>query len=120
VTCKKTGTLVTPLPDLVPKGATIRVVSLHRSRQDKPQHGGLQLDVRNVGSAGAPSSKLRVKASTGDTFTATIPALAAGAHTTIDVDFDASLPAGTTYQVRLDSTNKVKESNEGNNVATVP
>jgi CARDB len=117
VTCRKTGQLALPLPDLKVTGAKWTAGGLG------PQAGGvkpesLAIEVRNVGAKGAVATRLRVTGTVGrvqHSWTAPIPALGAGKEALVEVELTASGPVGLPLDVRLDVPPKVKESDEGNN-----
>lgn len=114
VTCKKTGTLATPLPDLVILGATLPPSI---SKQAK-----VLVVVRNVGPKGAGASKIEVKGEVGGvakSWVADVPALGTGAQTEVEIPLLARGAVGKPLHIRVDSTHKVKESNESNNTYTL-
>ena len=112
VTCKKTGTLATPLPDL--RILKVEVMKTPSVSAD----AAVGVTVGNGGAAGAGANDLRVQGTVNGapkSWTAQVPALAAGQQVEITVVLAANGSVAWPVELRVDATAKVKESNEANN-----
>jgi hypothetical protein len=115
VTCKKTGSLELPLPDL-------KVMAVKWAPAAQAQIADLEeiagVVVRNVGAKGAAATNLKITAKVGraqKSWSAPIPALAAGKQVEVVVELGPLGSVSPPLQVRLDVPPKVQESNESNN-----
>jgi hypothetical protein len=116
VTCKKTGTIATPLPDL-------KIVSAQFvPPANFSGHAQAVMVVRNGGAAGAGQNEVKVQGTANGmarSWTGNIPPLAKGQQIELKVDLLARGQVTGPVQIRIDATHKVKESNESNNVKSV-
>jgi hypothetical protein len=101
VTCRESGNLAVPLPDLVLLEA-------------KRNESRAALRVHNRGVAGSPASRLR--ATRGGTLAsyAAVPAVAAGAETVVQIDLPPGNPSAP-ITFKIDPDGSVRESDETNN-----
>jgi hypothetical protein len=101
VTCRKSGNLAVPLPDLV-----LLEAKLNESRA--------ALRVHNRGVAGSPANRLRATRAGALASYAAVPALAAGAEKVVEIDLPPGNPnAPITF--KIDPGGSVRESDETNN-----
>jgi CARDB len=116
VTCKETGTLVTPLPDLViAKARLVPAASVAGTAV-------VEVAVRNRGAAGAGPSQVEVAGTVGGaakTWTGPLPALAVGQVAEIKILLVARGQVAPPLALRADASHEVKESNESNNKWTL-
>ncbi len=112
ITCKKTGTLATPLPDLKIASADYTPAPSFTSP------ASVSLVVRNGGAKGAGQSVARVTGKVNGvqkSWTQNVPALAAGAKTEVKILLNARGEIATPVTVKVDANSQIKESNEKNN-----
>jgi len=116
VTCKETGTLATPLPDLtIVKARLVPAASIAGSAV-------VEVAVRNSGAAGAGPSQVEVAGTVNGvakSWTGSLPALAVGEVAEIKILLVARGPVALPVELRVDAEHKVKESNESNNKKTL-
>jgi subtilase family serine protease len=108
VTCKETGTLATPLPDLT-------IVDVRIGVAGRGQSAKALVRVRNIGAAGAPATLVRAQRQGASSTEAPVPALAAGDSHDVEVLMPAGGGAKSPVLFRVDPANAVQESHEGNN-----
>ncbi len=104
-----------PNPDL-----TISAMSFSPATPVETDAVTLSATVRNAGTAGSPASNVNFYLGTAKVGTAAVPALAAGASTTVTVNVGAQTGGTYTLTGKVDEANTVIETNDANNSYTNP
>jgi hypothetical protein len=104
-----------PNPDL-----TISSMSFSPASPVETDAVTLSATVRNAGTAGSPASNVNFYLGTTKAGTAVVPALAAGASTTVSANVGAQNAGTYTLTGKVDEANTVIETNDANNSYTNP